>query len=218
VNEVEDFPEIPLPPGGLKSALDAYGVYKEGDLEFTKEDEKIAVYYASLSVVVQDMNRNHSELPQKDREDLEDIISSVKKIEQELHPNSSFPYDQENFIFKEHVSNFPKVAKKASLGKPTLKEFGTPDIIHEWTVKPGKRILIKFLKKFAKNLKKEICGNEKYINLLGKDETKLVTQVASAIITLSLSSISFWLPFVALIAIILVRAGLKTLCEFNEEE
>ena len=88
----------------------------------------------------------------------------------------------------------------------------SPAIVHEWTFKPGKRLLVKFGVKF----KDTICGAdgpyEQFTNgLIG--QAALPATIAAKILTVGFSAATFWYPLAVYVSVLLVKAGLKTYCE-----
>ena len=104
-------------------------------------------------------------------------------------------------------------AGAAANGKAELSALTNPEIKHEWTYGPGR----KFLEKFAQNFKDGICKGEKSIfhqsekNLLGQSE--LPQKIVLWILSSGISAATFWYPLAVYIALLILKAGLKTYCE-----
>jgi hypothetical protein len=102
-------------------------------------------------------------------------------------------------------------AKQAASGNFTLVELTTPAIIHEWTTKPGKRIF----QRFGANFRQTICGpGGPYQQFGGKNEP--VTSASAIVILVSGAGAIiplYFVPLLALCAMVVVKTGLKTFCE-----
>lgn len=91
---------------------------------------------------------------------------------------------------------------------------------HEGLEASGRHIVSRFVKRYLKELKEVICGANGPYNQL---ENGLLTEsdaaktiVAGMVAGFTLSG--FWIPLLAYIIVILVHAGLKMICEEEEDE
>jgi len=214
INEAENFPEVPLRRGRLKAALDRDGIYREDDLVFTKEDEKLAIYYAGFAILCKDINEYLSELPGDESTALfNEVFNSVIYDEKRRYKAEAYPYSDPGFPDRDWRSNLPKgYAASAAQGSPTIENLDQSDLVHEKAVKPGKRLFDKFARKF----KETICGKggpyEKFCNgLIGQAD--LPTAIVGAIIATGFSIATIWIPFLMYIVLLIIKAGLKTYCE-----
>lgn len=84
-------------------------------------------------------------------------------------------------------------------------------IRHEWTVEPAR----KFLKRFSKELKRNICLEEGIYGKFKKydiNKIDLPTIIASSILTWSFAPAAFWCPIAAYVGLLIARTGLNTFC------
>lgn len=207
VAEVDDFPPA-APAGYMRRQIDATGFYEEQGLRFVADDFLVGLHYAGLAVLARDMHRYLAQHPRKDATLFEEVVSLVNAEDSKRYGGQAFP-EYEGLP----VDALPEgLASAAALGRPVVAPLGDRSIVHEWTFKPGKRLLVKFGSKF----KETICGKdgpyEQFNNgLLG--QAALPTSIASTLLTAGFSAATFWYPVAVYISILLVKAGLKTYCE-----
>jgi hypothetical protein len=213
INETKEFKEVQLPGGEVRQRIFEDGVYREEDLEIWPEDIDLAIYYSGLAVLSRDMHLYLVESPGEDTTSFEEVVSSVMAIDQKLYHKSAFPYTSPDFPLKDALTHIPRgMAESAAKGTPTIRQLGNSVIVHEFTFKVGKRFFDKFKLKF----KETICGKggpyEQFNNnLVGK--AALPSTIAGAILVGGFSVATFWYPLAVYIAILLIKAGLKTYCE-----
>jgi hypothetical protein len=135
-----------------------YGEYNEGGIVLDKKDIPLFQNYAGLAILTKDMREYLKKNPRQDSELFEEFLNSSIKEDKEYYDkyNSAFPYDDLNFRWKNELSNMPSgLAKYATEGQPSVRELGDQKIVHEWTVKPGWRILkhFKLKSKFKEKLR-----------------------------------------------------------------
>jgi hypothetical protein len=215
-DQVESFP--PRLWSGLSSRrLQETGVYEGEGLSLKKEDLPLGQLYAGLTVLARDMHDYLSQNPRSDSMNFEEIVTEVRLEDRAWYRQGAFPiYEGQD------VSQLPTgLAAKAATGDPTVRGLGEPAIVHEWTVKPGKKLFLKFVAKFGSKLKETICGKEGPYEQFNKGllgQKSLPTTIAASILTVGFSSATFWYPLAIYIAILLVKAGLKTYCEPSKKK
>lgn len=211
--ELEAFPEVRLTSGGIVRDIHRYGSYMKESLEIRPEDMKLSIYYAGFAVLCRDMYEYLPKLPSEDTNLFEEVLSSVIAEDQKISPCAAFPYTDLDFPFKNLLAQLPKgMAASAVQGSPAIKQLGQPRIVHEWTLKPGKRLYDKFSSKF----KETICGKDGPYEQFTKGlfgQAQLPTTIATAILTVGFSAATFWYPLAVYITILLLKTGLKTYCE-----
>jgi hypothetical protein len=207
VNEVEAF--VPTAPEGyMMRTIKERGFYEEQGLRFTHEDLPLGHLYAGLAVLARDMHQYLAKHPRDDAALFEEVVSSVNTEEERQYGPQAFP----NYAGLP-VDNLPEqLASAAADGQPTVAPLGERGIVHEWTFKPGKRLLAKFGSKF----KETICGKDgpyEQFNegLLG--QAALPTTIAGTILVAGFSPATFWYPLAVYVSILLVKTVLKTYCE-----
>jgi hypothetical protein len=193
--------------------IERYGSYEEAGLKLVSDDIELTQLYAGLAVFSSEL---HSYLKQSPREDaawFEEVISSVHSEEQRLYGPGAFPYDDPAFPHRAELDAFPKgLAPAADQGHPTVIPLGKQAILHEWTVKPGKRLFIRF----GLTFKEVICGTsspyEQFENRLLNQAT-LPGTIATTILTHAISPATLWYPLAIYLALLITRTGLKMYCE-----
>ena len=215
-SQVESFPATSW--SGLSSRrIQQTGAYDGEGVRLTKEDLAMGQLYAGLAVLARDM---HAYLAGRAPHSLNEnavrlfqvVTSDVSEKDRQGYGAGAFPNYE-----GQPVADLPTgLAAAAARGKPVVAPLANPAIVHEWTVKPGKKLFQAFIEKFGPKLKETICGKggpykqfEK--GLLG--QTALPTTIASAILTSGLSTATFWYPLAVYLGLLLVKAGLKTYCE-----
>ena len=193
--------------------LEKYNAFKEPGFELTEKDKFLTQIYAGLAVLSRDIHQYLSKNPRDDVSLFEDVITAVSIVERQRYNTGAFPYDDPQFLYKTELSQFPSdLAAKAAGGKPTVVPLGDVNLRHEWTVKVGKKLFLKFGEKF----KSVICGKdgpyEQFEKGLLKQAT-LPTTIVSAILTAGFSTATFWYPLAIYITLLLIKTGLKTYCE-----
>ena len=142
---------LPGPYAGMSwRELQRFGAYEEAGFKLTKEDMLLTQHYAGLAVLCKLLHDYLASHPRTDGEWFEKIINEMSAEEKNAwYGPTAFPYDSENFPFLAELEKFPKgLVENAERGTPSVKELANPAIRHEWTVKPGKKLLLKFAEKF----------------------------------------------------------------------
>lgn len=206
--EVKTIVPVAFPTGLMDRRIKEMGFFEEGDLRIEIEDYAVGQLYAGLAVLARDMHQYLSQNPRDDAALFEEVITLVHTEERRIHGDKAFP----NYVGLP-VDDLPaQLAFAAARGMPTVAPLGNRDIVHEWTLKPGKRLFIKFGTKF----KETICGQdgpyEQFNNgLLG--QAALPRTITVTILAAGFSPATFWYPLAVYISILLVKTGLKTYCE-----
>jgi hypothetical protein len=196
--------------------LQRFGSYTEPGFELTETDMRLTQVYAGLAVLAKDLD---TYLAQSDNEDaalVQEVIAEIKAQEQPRYGPVAFPYDDPAFPYKGELERFPQgLAARAAAGNPTVNELGAPLIVHEWTVKAGKRLFLKFGEKF----RVVICGENGPYELFERDllkQSELPVAIVAQILVAGLSTATLWYPLAVYIGLLIVRTGLKTYCEPGE--
>lgn len=211
--------------GGSTDIIINKGKYEEGKFVFLEEDLPLGLLYAGLAILARDMYLYILKNPRKDAELFKKVVECVNIEETALYVDRAFPYYHKDLFGVNELpdvldvtSGTPSFEVPFGPGCPTIniEPLKNPSIIHEWTVKPGKKLFVTFLKRFGRNFKETICGKdgvyeEIKTNKLQKDA--LPTVIVTAIITAGFSPQTFWYPIAVYITLILLKVGLKTYCE-----
>jgi hypothetical protein len=131
------------------------------------------------------------------------------KIESDLlEVTSDKSYMPREFLLKIENSELPKI----DINNIDFNLLKDKNIVHEWTVGPGRVLMDKFMTKF----KEVICGKdgpyEKICNgLLGQAD--LPATIVATILSSGISAVTFWAPLAIYIGLLLTKTALKTYCE-----
>jgi len=118
-------------------------------------------------------------------------------------------------------------------GRPTVSQLKSPGIVHEWTLKPGKRLFWRFfsldvaktnpldhhplVKKFGRKWRETICAGKDSPYGQFKDglvgHAALPTTIADSVLAVGFSVASFWYPLAIYLGLLLAKTGLKVYCE-----
>ena len=208
-----------VPSGLMARRIVNDGVYKESGLSITYDDYPLGQYYVGLAVLVRDMHLYLEAHPRDDTALFYDVVDAVNSVDTLMY-GSEVAFPNYGGRLAEVAQALPRgMAEAAAQGQPTLKPLANnPTIVHEWTFKPGKRLLGQFLEKFGHEFKEVICGAggpyEQFKDddgLLG--QANLPNVIASALLTSVFSAAVFWTPLAVYISLLLVKTGLKTYCE-----
>ncbi len=182
--------------------LARYGSYEEAGLKLVLDDIQLTQLYAGLAVFSSELHSYLKQFPREDAAWFEEVITSVHSEEQRRYGPGAFPYDDPAFPY---TDVFPKgLAQSADQGHPTVIPLGDQAIRHEWTVKPGKRLFIKFGLAF----KEVICGTsspyEQLENHLLK-QSALPAAIATTILTQGISTATLWYPLAVYLALLIAK-------------
>jgi hypothetical protein len=195
--------------------LRRYQNFKEEGLELTKEDIQLTQLYAGLSVL---SSAYFKERKTARADKFIDLIQQVHEEDVKRYHANAFPYDNEKeFPYPNELKTINSfLNENLSSEQPSLEILKHPEIRHEWTVKPGKKLFQKFLKATNRKLKKIIC--EKDSGLLNKvknggDEKDVIKEVL--LVALPLLGIPWgkFLSIGVLLSTILVTRGLNLYCK-----
>jgi hypothetical protein len=194
-------------------ALHKYNSYEEGtQFKMVADDMNLTQLYAALSVYSKNaMEYVHQHPDQKDPL-LMDVFTLVNREETARFRNNAFPYSDEGFSYKSELPFFPAdLARKAAEGNPSVEGLDNDKIRHEWTVKTGKRIFLRFLFEFGNKIKDHICEYYKSHETESKDLVKEINRIL--LVRAGLFTESVWIPIAGFIAVLLVKKGLDKFCE-----
>jgi len=159
------------------------------------------IYYAGLAVLVGDMVRN---LPRLPSELFNSVVSSAVKA-------GAFPYFDPSYSDK-----LPKgMAAKAAAGRPSIRILRQPDIIHEWTIGPGKRLF----EGFNGKLKELVCKGKdssynKYIEKRLRTQEDLRNDIAITVLKTFFSANLVWYPLAVYVTQIIIKTPIEKYCKF----
>jgi hypothetical protein len=194
-------------------ALEKYNSFEEGSqFKMIPDDMNLTQLYAALSVY----SKNALEYAQhhSDQKDLllMDVFTLVNREETARFRNNAFPYNDESFPYKKELALFPTdLAQKAAEGNPSVKGLDHENIRHEWTVKTGKRIFLRFLFEFGNKIKDQLCEYYKSHESESKDIVKEINRIL--LVRAGMFTESVWIPIAGFIAVLLVKKGLDKFCE-----
>jgi hypothetical protein len=211
VNDVQKFRPVFWSGRSIEEIQD-YGRYQTEGVCLDTNDLRLGNLYAGLSVLARDMYTHLANHPRDDSAAFQEVVMEVSAVERRSHQGVAFP------TYEDQPVDFPPtgLADDAASGKPTVKPLGDPKLVHERTVIPGKMLFKAFLIKFGIKFKDAICGKNGPYQQLEKRQahlSALPTAIAIDILRHGFSNDTFWYPLAVYIAVLLVRAGLKTYCE-----
>jgi hypothetical protein len=194
------------------------GSYEEEGLTLVPDDIELTQLYAGLAVLSSDLTSYLSQSPRKDAAWFEEVIASVHSKEQKRYGTGAFPYvpyDDSTNPHKKELEAFPwGLAQAADQGHPTVTPLGNIAIRHEWTVKPGKKLLIEFGAQFHDIICEKNGLYERFRSGL-LSQANLPITVATAILTgiSAISAVTLWYPLAVYIALLIIEAGLGVYCK-----
>ena len=161
--------------------------------------------YAGLAVISKDLTRYLESNPQPDAYLFNAVYSGFSGEERESWGGSPF------FDPAEAHGIPTSLAEEAAHGAFDLSALKDPDIVHEWTVYPGRRLL----ERFGHEFKRTICGPngpyEQFENgLVG--QAQLPASIAMSILAAGISVATLGYPLAVYIALLLIKTGLATYC------
>jgi hypothetical protein len=207
VRKVDSVPPV-TPAGSLNRAISNAGSFEEGGVRFEPIDLLLGLEYAGLAVLARDIHDYLIQHPRDDAAIFEEVISLVHAEESKLFGDKAFPT----------YEGLPRdilpvgLAAAAAQSRFDISPLLAPAIVHEWTLKPGKRLFTKFAAKF----KETICGVDGPYEQSKKklfNQAALPTIIVSTVLAAGFSAATFWTPLGVYFAILLVKTGLKTYCE-----
>jgi len=199
--------------GASWHALEKFNAYEEGSqFKMVKDDMHLTQLYAALSVY----SKNALEYAQHHSEQKEsllmDVFTLVNREETARFRNNAFPYNDPGFSYKNELAFFPNdLAQQAAEGNPSVNGLDNENIRHEWTVKTGKRIFLRFLFEFGNKIEDHICNYYKSHESESKDLVKEINRIL--LVRAGLFTESVWIPIAGFVAVLLVKKGLDKFCK-----
>ncbi len=184
---------------------------KVSQFRMVKDDMDLTQLYAALAVYSRNAMKYAQLHPEEKEPLLMDVFTLVNREETARFRNNAFPYEDEGFSYKNELALFPTdLAQKAAEGNPSVYGLDNENIRHEWTVKTGKRIFLRFLFEFGSKIKDHIC--EYYDSHEGesKDLVKEINKIL--LVRAGLFTESIWIPVSGFITVLLVKKGLDKFC------
>lgn len=193
-------------------ALEKFNSYEEGtQFKMVRDDMELTQLYAALSVYSKNAIDYTQQHPEQKEPLLMDVFTLVNREETARFRNNAFPYTDEAFSYKSELTLFPAdLAQKAAGGNPSVEGLDNEKIRHEWTVKTGKRIFLRFLFEFGNKIKVHICDYYKSHEAESKDLVKEINRIL--LVRAGLFTESIWIPIAGFIAVLLVKKGLDAFC------
>jgi hypothetical protein len=199
--------------GASWHTLDKYNSYEEGaQFKMARDDMNLTQLYAALSVYSRNSMEYAQQHPEQKEPLLMDVFTLVNREETARFRNNAFPYNDQGFSYKNELAFFPAdLARQAAEGNPSVKGLDNEKIRHEWTVKTGKRIFLRFLFEFGNKIKDPVC---KYYNSHESESKDLVKEINRILLVRAgLFAESVWIPVAGFIAVLLVKKGLDNFCK-----
>lgn len=188
------------------------GSYTENGLTFVREDLPLGQLYAGLTVLCRDMYFYLDKNPRDDSAVFDEILSQVIARERSKYGTSAFP-EYTTLPIRIEPPLPLGLAARFDEGATDVEPLGNPQIVHEWTSKPGKRIAAKFVER----ARPVICDPNGIYSLFHDKKVEKkdrVTSVAEAILVGALtSSATIWYALVVFVAAIVVKLGITRFCE-----
>jgi hypothetical protein len=198
--------------GASWHAMEKYNSYEEGSqFKMVKDDMNLTQLYAALTVYSKNAMEYAQLHPEQKEPLLMDVFTLVNREETARFRNNAFPYNEKGFSYKSDLAFFPvDLAQKAAEGNPSAEGLDNEKIRHEWTVKTGKRIFLRFLFEFTSKIKDHICEYYKSHEGESKDLVKEINRIL--LVRAGLFTESLWIPIAGFVAVLLVKKGLDKFC------
>jgi hypothetical protein len=194
-------------------SLEKFNSFEEGSqFKMIRDDMNLTQLYAALTVYSRNAIEFAERHPEQKERLLMEVFTLVNREETARFRNNAFPYNDEGFSHKSELAFFPAdLAQKAAEGNPSVSGLDNVKIRHEWTVKTGKRIFLRFLFEFGTKIQDHICSYYKYRESESKDLVKEINRIL--LVRAGLFTESLWIPVAGFIAVLLVKKGLDKFCE-----
>jgi len=194
-------------------ALEKYNSYEEGSqFKMVKDDMGLTQLYAALTVYSRNAMEYAKHHPEQKDPLLMDVFTLVNHEETARFRNNAFPYNDESFSHKNELAFFPvDLARKAAEGNPRVEGLDNVKIRHEWTVKTGKRIFLRFLFEFGQKIKDPVCEYYKSRESESNDLVKDINRIL--LVRAGMFTESIWIPVAGFISVLLVKKGLDKFCK-----
>lgn len=198
--------------GASWEALQKFNSYEEGtQFKMVPEDMELTQLYAALSVYSKNVMEYAQQHPDQEEDQLMDVFNLVNLEETARFRNNAFPYHDAGFSYKDELAFFPAdLAWKAAEGNLSVEGLNNEKIRHEWTVKTGKRIFLRFLFEFGQKIKDHVCEYYTSHQSEPKDLVKEINRIL--LVRAGLFTESIWIPIAGFIAVLLVKKGLDKFC------
>lgn len=198
--------------GNSANEVKRTGAFTENGLTFVKDDLPLGQFYAGLTVLCRDMYFYLKENPLPDSVIFDDVLEQVIAQERSVHRTAAFP-TYETLPIRIEPPLPTGLASRLAEGESAVEVLGNPQIVHEWTSKPGKRLAAWFVNR----ARPVICSPQGIYGLFENkkaSERDRVTNLAEAILIGSAASTGmFWYALAVFIAAIVVKHGIKRVCE-----
>jgi hypothetical protein len=194
-------------------ALKQFNSYEEGtQFKMVPGDMELTQLYAALAVYSKNAMEFAQQHPEQKEVELMDVFSLISLEETARYRNNAFPYTDAGFSYKNDLAFFPgDLAQKASQGNLSIEGLDNEKIRHEWTVKTGKRIFLRFLFEFGQKIKEHVCEYYTSHENESKDLVKEINRIL--LVRAGLFTESLWIPIAGFIAVLLVKKGLDKFCK-----
>ena len=198
--------------GASWEALQKFNSYEEGtQFKMVPEDMELTQLYAALSVYSKNAMEYAQQHPDQKEDQLMDVFNLVNLEETARFRNNAFPYNDAGFSYKDELAFFPgDLARKAAEGNLSVEGLNNEKIRHEWTVKTGKRIFLRFLFEFGQKIKDHVCeyytSHRKRIQRPGEGNKQDPPCKGRTFYR------KFMDPIAGFIAVLLVKKGLDKFC------
>lgn len=204
------------PPGGLMlRRIQEDGFYEEDGLVVTAEDLPYCQHYAALAILAKGMNDHLALHPREDATNFLQLVKLVSEKDKPRYGPAAFP-EYRGYPHEVLPPTLASLAAEAASGQPSLRGLGDPDLVHEWTTKPGMRVFKDLVARLQSRSAavKRFCAPGGVAELLkeGKmGEGQAIAAVAQSIL-LFLAPGAFWIPPAVVASTVLVKRGFSLLC------
>jgi hypothetical protein len=187
------------------------GFYEERGVIFVYDDFAFSHLYAGLAVLARDIHRYLWRYPRSDALLFMEMFSPVN-AEEGARFRSPALLNHKGPPMK---NGSIQLSSAAALGQPTVAALGGPDVIHEWTFKPGKKLFVRFLQKSgARIIESVFCKEGPYeqFNKGTLERNALSVTIAGAILRESFSPKTFWYALSVYLSLLLIKTSARAFC------
>jgi hypothetical protein len=215
VKEALDLTTTKGPAGLMVRRIREDGIYEEAGLVVTEEDLRYSQHYAVLAILAKGMNDYLALNPRDDAAEFHTLIELVNRKDKQMYGPGAFP-EYRGLPYEVLPPSLASLVAEAASGKPSLHGLDDPDLVHEWTTKPGMRLfklLVERLRSRSEAVKR-ICAPGGIADLLrdGKmGESQVIMAVVQSLL-LILAPGQFWIPLAVVASTVLVKRGLTQFC------
>jgi len=210
VEQVETFRPV-VPAGNMQRMIREIGFYEERGVIFVYDDFAFSHLYAGLAVLARDIHRYLWRYPRSDALLFMEMFSPVN-AEEGARFRSPALLNHKGPPMK---NGSIQLSSAAALGQSTVAALGGPDIIHEWTFKPGKKLFVRFLQKSgARIIQTVFCRDGPYeqFNKGMLDQNALSVTIAGIILAKSFSPQIFWYALAVYLSLLLIKTSARAFC------